>query len=188
METISRFVPISPASCQDYAITICQPIDLPEHQIDELIRKYQPMIDITLVTLTGKIIPLSISKYDTVSRLKKRIYTIENLLLDTQRYVFQGKLLHDDNTLDYYGITTGSKIHLQLRLRGGMYHNTSSRMDWVSINHTNKYQQGSHMICHMRSYGFGLGVLDELQQMLDRCSTDDEINRIFDLIEKYYVE
>lgn len=116
------------------------------------------------------------------------MYAIENLLIDSQRYIFQGKLLHDDNTLDYYRITAGSKVHLQLRLRGGMYHNTSARMDWISINHTNKYQQGSHMIHHMRKYGVGLDVLDNLQHRLDRCSTDDEINRIFDLIEKYYVE
>ena len=189
METITRFEPIAHAPCKEFEVAI--PIyttDLSHTQLDELIRRFQPMIDITLVTLTGKVIPITISKYDTVSRLKKRMYVIENLMLDTQRYIFQGKSLHDDNTLDYYGITTGSKVHLQLRLRGGMYHNTSARMDWVSINHSNKYQQGSHMIHHMKSHGVGLDVLDDLQRMLDRCSTDDDINRLFNLIEKYYVE
>jgi hypothetical protein len=189
METITRFAPIEPAPCREFEVVI--PIYTPTPSSipwDELVRKFQPMIDITLVTLTGKVIPLTISKYETVLRLKKRMYTIENLMLDTQRYIFQGKSLHDDNTLDYYGITTGSKVHLQLRLRGGMYHNTSARMDWVSINHSNKYQQGSHMIHHMRSYGIGLDVLDDLQRMLDRSSTDDEINQLFNLIEKYYVE
>jgi hypothetical protein len=179
MEVI-RFVPIGgiPHS-KNFTLSI--PIHKPNPE-------YNPMIDITLVTLTGKIIPLTISKYDTVDRLKKRMYSIENLLIDTQQYVFNGKSLDDVNTLDHYGITSGSRVHLRLRLRGGMFHPTSSRSDWVSINFINKLQTGLAMIHHMKSHGVGIDTLNELQCVLEKCSTDKEIDTIFALIEKYYVE
>ena len=154
----------------------------------ESIILYNPTIDIKLVTLTGKVVALTISKYDTVERLKKRVYALENILMDQQKYSFNGKCLDDTNTLDHYGISSGSTIHLILRLRGGMFHSTSSRRDWVSLNHTNKLQTGLHMIHHMRSYEICLDTLDELQAELEKCSTDKEIDLVFALIEKYYVD
>jgi len=177
MEAI-HFTPIS-ASCKDFTLSV---------PIQDLIPEYNPMIDITLVTLTGKVIPLTISKYATVDQLKKRLYLAENLLIDTQQIVFQGKELINANTLDHYGIKSGERIHLRLRLRGGMFHATSSRSDWVSLNFNNKLQQGTHMIHHMKSHGIYLDVLEELQQELEKCSTDDEIDNIFALVEKYYVD
>ena len=177
MEAI-HFTPIS-ASCKDFTLSV---------PIQDLIPEYNPMIDITLVTLTGKVIPLAISKYATVDQLKKRIYLAENLLIDTQQIVFQGKELINANTLDHYGIKSGTRVHLRLRLRGGMFHATSSRSDWVSLNFNNKLQQGTHMIHHMKSYGIYLDVLEELQQELEKCSTDAEIDKIFALVEKYYVD
>ena len=179
MDTI-RFAPITLSSCKDFALSV------PIHEI--LPDTYQPMIDITIVTITGKRIPFAISKYDTIDRLKKRMYCIENFLIDSQKYVFKGKALNDSNTLDHYGITTGSSVHLHLRLRGGMYHSTSSRADWVSTNFTTKFQEASHMIRHMRTHGIGLDLMDDLQKMIDKCSTDDEINPLFELIKRYYGE
>jgi len=102
MEAI-HFTPIS-ASCKDFTLSV---------PIQDLIPEYNPIIDITLVTLTGKVIPLAISKYATVDQLKKRIYLAENLLIDTQQIVFQGKELINSNTLDHYGIKSGTRIHLR---------------------------------------------------------------------------
>jgi len=164
------------------------PIRTFNQDFTEFIQLYNPIIDIKLITLTGKKIALTISKYDTVQRLKKRIYALENILIDQQKLSFNGKCLDDTNTLDHYGITTNSTVHLILRLRGGMFHATSSRHDWVSLNHTNKLQTGLQMIHHMRSYGIALDTLDELQRELEKCNTDQEIDVLFALIEKYYVE
>ena len=44
------------------------------------------------------------------------------------------------------------------------------------------------MIHHMKSHGIYLDVLEELQQELGKCSTDAEIDKIFALVEKYYVD
>jgi len=44
------------------------------------------------------------------------------------------------------------------------------------------------MIRHMRTHGIGLDLMDDLQKMIDKCSTDDEINPLFELIKRYYVE
>ena len=178
METV-HFTPIAFAGCKDFTLSV---------PIKEFMPTYTPMIDITLVTLTGKLIPLTISKYDTVERLKKRIYVLENLLIDTQQYVFQGKELNNLNTLDHYGIKNGDRVYFRIRLRGGMFHCTSARSDWVSINFITKLQQGTHMIQHMKSHGICLEVLHDLQRELEKCSTDAKIDNIFTLVEKYYVD
>jgi len=178
MGEMIRFASIVEGMGKDFSLSI---------PLDNLVQ-YQPMIDITVVTLTGKHVFLTISKYDTIDRLKKRMYGIEKILIDNQMYAFKGKALDNANTLDYYGIKSGSRLHLILRLRGGMFHSTSSRADWISLNHSNKFQTGSCMVYHMRKHGIYLDLMDDLQHALDKCSTDDEINPLFDLIEKYYVE
>lgn len=41
------------------------------------------------------------------------------VLVDEQRLIFGGVELEDNSTLSSYGIQSGSRIHLVLRLRGG---------------------------------------------------------------------
>jgi hypothetical protein len=182
----TRFVPISTflpefIECKESILT------KPQSTVKEFILD-NPTININVVTLTGKRIPLQISKYDTIERLKKQIYVTEKILIDQQKYTFKGVGLTDTNTLDHYGITSDSSIYLILRLRGGMFHSSSARRDWVSLNYITKLQTGIHMIEHMRSYGIYLDTLNDLQKELEKCSTDQEIDLIFALIEKYYIK
>jgi len=46
-----------------------------------------------------------------------------------QRIVYSGKQLSDDNHLKDYSISADAMLHLIIRLRGGMFHETSSRQD-----------------------------------------------------------
>jgi len=54
----------------------------------------------------------------TVEEFKNIIQTQEGTLADQQRLIFNGKQLEDSRELLSYGISSGSTIHLVLRLRG----------------------------------------------------------------------
>jgi hypothetical protein len=74
----------------------------------------------------------------TVIELKHKIEEADQTPLDQQRLVYNGKQLEDERTLDYYNIVKDTVIHIILRIRGGMFHETSARKDfglvqWVCI-------------------------------------------------------
>jgi len=73
-----------------------------------------------------------------VSELKKMIEKHDQTPFDQQRLVYNGKQLEDERTLDYYNITQDTVVHIILRIRGGMFHETSARKDfglvqWVTL-------------------------------------------------------
>jgi len=144
-------------------------------------------IEITCVTITGQQIKMSLDRHNTVLQLKKNIYKKTDIMLDDQRIVFGGKQLQDTETLDTYNIANGDKVHLVTRLRGGMFHKTSGRADFVSLNFITKFQKGAKMIHGLRFYGLHLDTLAQLDKYLQRCETDEEIDKIYKLIEDVYI-
>lgn len=74
---------------------------------------------ILLKTLQGKTIPLEVQDSDTILSIKNRIHEKEGIPVDQQRLVFNGKQLEDNNTINDYGISSDSSVHLVLRLKGG---------------------------------------------------------------------
>ena len=72
-------------------------------------------VEITVSTLTGKTIPITIDNTETVLALKTRIQEREGVPPDQQRLIFAGKQLEEDKTLESYNIQTGATIHLVLR-------------------------------------------------------------------------
>ena len=81
-------------------------------------------------SLTGKEIPIKVHHKMTVSELKNSIEKIDQTPFDQQRLVYNGKQLEDERTLDYYGVKENTIIHIILRIRGGMFHETSARKDF----------------------------------------------------------
>ena len=70
-------------------------------------------------TLTGKTLCISQNDEMTVQQVKEEICKLENIPVDQQRLVYQGKQLEDNYNLKYYEINNGSTLHLVLRLKGG---------------------------------------------------------------------
>ena len=149
-----------------------------------------PLINIQIKTATGKLIIVEINPADTILQLKKKIYLAEDISIESQRIVYAGKQLEDKYTLCHYKITNDCVVHIIIRLRGGMFHHSSSRADWVSLNYQNKMDRGLSMLDYMKheSSREMFVVLDEFEEMLKTTRNDAEIDMVYDLIHKIYVD
>jgi hypothetical protein len=78
-------------------------------------------------TLTGKTIKIDVNLMGSVEDLKQLVQQKEGTPTTQQRLIYVGKQLEDIQPIASYGIKTDDKIHLVLRLRGGMFHEISGR-------------------------------------------------------------
>lgn len=84
-------------------------------------------------TLRGKTIILPVNDKDTIETIKWFTYIKEDVKPDQQRFIFAGKQLEDGYKLQDYNIQPESTFHLMLRLRGGMYCQSSAKVDLKRI-------------------------------------------------------
>jgi hypothetical protein len=155
-----------------------------------LINILPPLITIHIKTATGKSICLKINPIDTILQLKKQLYLKEDLSIESQRIIFGGKQLEDHHTLCHYNITNESVLHIILRLRGGMFHKSSSRADFISLNHSDKMERGLSMLNYMKQESTRemFVVLEDFEEMLKNTKNDVEIDMVYELIRKIYSE
>ena len=69
----------------------------------------------------------------TVLVLKGLVQQHEGIPIDQQRLIYAGPQLEDERTLGKYDIGFGATVHLILRLRGGMFTQTSGRQDFQRL-------------------------------------------------------
>jgi hypothetical protein len=96
-------------------------VDVKESTTEEIV--------VNVRMLTGKTIKITTRTADSVEALKEDIRRSEGIPADQQQLIFAGRQMRDDETLARYHICQGSVIHLVLRLRGGMMHESSGRDD-----------------------------------------------------------
>jgi hypothetical protein len=89
-------------------------------------------MEIGIKTLTGSFHRIRCATDATIFSIKNQISIVLNVPIQQQRLIFGGRQLEDIRFVYDYGITPGSVLHLVYRLRGGMFHETSGRFDFLS--------------------------------------------------------
>lgn len=102
--------------------------------IKQIVKLKHRSIQLTIKTLTGKTITIDASAETTIDQLKEKIQYREDIPPDQQRLVYAGQDLEDERTLEDYCIENRATLHLVLRLRGGMFHTTSARADFLKLS------------------------------------------------------
>ncbi|XP_061608516.1 polyubiquitin-A-like isoform X2 [Phyllopteryx taeniolatus] len=85
-----------------------------------LVLRLRGGMQITVMTLIGKIIPLEVDSSDSVENVKAQIQDKEGFHADMQRLMFLGHLLENGCTLSHYNVHKDATLHLVVWLRGGM--------------------------------------------------------------------
>eukprot|EP01099_Mayorella_cantabrigiensis_P001025 TRINITY_DN1425_c0_g1_i3.p1 TRINITY_DN1425_c0_g1~~TRINITY_DN1425_c0_g1_i3.p1 ORF type:complete len:178 (-),score=48.90 TRINITY_DN1425_c0_g1_i3:101-604(-) len=124
----------------ELAVETCNP-ELNEQNFTKICSEHPRSTELQVVakTLTGRMVKLTIGSSDTIWELKGKIQDKEGIPPEQQRLIFGGRQLENHRTLEDYNIPNKAIIDLILRLRGGMFHESSGRLDMKTMNEWNQF-------------------------------------------------
>ena len=67
--------------------------------------------------MDGKTVPVDIFRHEKIRDMKIKIQEKLGIDPDEQKLIFQGAILHDDKTVDEFGLSDNSVINVIARLR-----------------------------------------------------------------------
>ncbi len=82
---------------------------------------------LTVRTLTGKSIRVTVVSSDTIENVKRKVQDQEGITPDQQQLIYASHPLENRRTLADYGIEAGDVVWLTLMLRGGELKTTEMR-------------------------------------------------------------
>lgn len=80
---------------------------------------YSYKMQIFVKAATGKTTTLDVEEAETVENVMAKINDKEDIAVDQQKLVYEGKTLEKGKTLKDYGITNEATIHVAVRQKGG---------------------------------------------------------------------
>jgi len=107
--------------------------------------------------LNGQTTTLHFNSSDTISSFKEKVARRTGIPPDQQRLIHSGLQLEDGRLFSHYKITKETTLHLILRLRGGMMHLSSGRIDYVSsaMPHDRWHEDGVTPVQYIVRYRTG---------------------------------
>ncbi|KAG2378534.1 hypothetical protein C9374_008173 [Naegleria lovaniensis] len=123
-------------------ITLCEIEDTSLLHVNQSFKIY-------VKNLLGKTLELFVTSQDTIQDLKRLYAAITEIPPESQRFIFAGKRLCDDHTMEDYNIQKESTLHVVLRLRGGQASMTSISEQYPSIMSSSRGENVFHsLFCH----------------------------------------
>jgi hypothetical protein len=161
--------------CAEFALRKCAAVKAESADNKSTLSKMDHGGQLFIKSLTGKTVVVRVLSFatDRVADIMARIYDQENIHPDQQRLIFNGSQLDRGMLLSDCKIEKACSLHLVLRLRGGMLHETSGRENFQHLVSTpGQYKIFVTLYSTLQEHGRSSVPLDSPKMLMLSMSGD----------------